>query len=61
MQKILNHAKIPAANTSTHNGLWSSNQLHIESESLRETARVLRSEAARLRKISRAVRAGEYA
>lgn len=45
---------------STQN-IHSSNRLRTDSESLRETAKVLRIEAARLRVIARAVRAGEYA
>jgi hypothetical protein len=60
MQKTYTYARNFEANTLTQNGAWSSCKLHTESESLRETAKVLRVEAERLREISRAVRAGEY-
>jgi hypothetical protein len=60
MQNPLIKVEKPRPSYSTQN-TYSSNKLHIDSENLRETAKVLRIEAARLREISRAVRAGEYA
>lgn len=60
MQNSLIKAQKPHASYSTQN-IYSSNKLRTDSESLRETAKVLRIEAARLRVIARAVRAGEYA